>query len=70
MDVIEKYFHRLRMFLPRDQRNDIVHELSGEVRAQAADEESRLGRRLWGFRQHMQAWHLSHLRDMLCYIIT
>ena len=46
MDVIEKYFHRLRMFLPRDQRDDIVHELSGEVRAQAADEESRLGRPL------------------------
>jgi hypothetical protein len=46
MDVIESYFRTLRIFLPRDQRDDIIRELSEEVRSQVAEKESALGRPL------------------------
>jgi hypothetical protein len=60
MDVIDKYFHRLRLFLPKDQRDDIIHELSGEVRAQAAAEEDRLGRPLTRDEQAALIAHFGH----------
>ena len=60
MDVIEKYFHRLRLFLPKDQRDDIIHELSGEVRAQAAEQEDRLGRPLTRAEQAALIAHFGH----------
>lgn len=46
MDVIDKYLHRLRLFLPKDQRDDILSELSGEIRSRVAEDEQRLGRPL------------------------
>ncbi len=44
MDVFDRYFRTLRVFLPHDQRDDIIRELSEEVRSMAADKEAALGR--------------------------
>lgn len=46
MDTFERYFQMLRLFLPKDQRDDIIRELSGEIRSQVADKEAELGRPL------------------------
>ena len=46
MDVIDRYFRTLRVLLPKDQRDDIIRELSEEVRAQIADREAELRRPL------------------------
>jgi CubicO group peptidase (beta-lactamase class C family) len=46
MDVINHYLQSLRPFLPSDQRDDIIRELSEEVLSQVAEKESALGRRL------------------------
>ncbi|MGH9382794.1 MAG: hypothetical protein ACRD2N_00660 [Vicinamibacterales bacterium] len=46
MDVIDGYFRTLRLFLPTNQRDDIIRELSEEVRSQVADKEAALGRPL------------------------
>jgi hypothetical protein len=46
MDVIDRYFRTLRVLLPRDQRDDIMRELSEEVQSQVGEEETALGRRL------------------------
>lgn len=44
MDIFDRYFQMLRLLLPKDQRDDIVRELSGEIRTQVADKEAELGR--------------------------
>jgi hypothetical protein len=46
MDVIDRYFRTLRILLPKDQRDDIIRELSEEVQSQVAEKEAALGRRL------------------------
>ena len=46
MDVIDRYFRTLRVLLPRDQRDDIIRELSEEVDSQIAEREAALGRPL------------------------
>jgi hypothetical protein len=46
MNVIDRYFRTLRVLLPKDQRDDIIRELSEEVRAQVSDREAELGRPL------------------------
>jgi hypothetical protein len=46
MDVINGYFRTLRLLLPRGQRDDIVRELSEEIRSQVAEREASLGRSL------------------------
>ena len=46
MDLFDNYFRTLRLFLPRDQREDIVRELSEEVQSQVAEKEAALGRAL------------------------
>ena len=46
MDVIDRYFRTLRVLLPKDQRDDIIRELSEEVRSQVAEREAALGRPL------------------------
>lgn len=46
MDVFDSYFRTLRIFLPKDQRDDIIRELSEEIRSQVADKEAALGRPL------------------------
>lgn len=46
MDLFDDYFRTLRIFLPKDQRDDIIRELSEEIRSQVADKEADLGRPL------------------------
>ena len=46
MDVIDRYFRTLRILLPKEQRDDIVRELSEEVESQIAEKENALGRPL------------------------
>jgi hypothetical protein len=46
MDGFDSYFRTLRVFLPRGQRDDIIRELSEELRSQASEKEAKLGRPL------------------------
>jgi hypothetical protein len=46
MDVIDRYLRTLRVLLPKDQRDDIVRELSEEMHSQIADQEMALARPL------------------------
>ena len=46
MDLFDRYFRTLRIFLPKDQRDDIIRELSEEIRAQVGEKEAGLGRPL------------------------
>ena len=46
MDLFDNYFRTLKLFLPSDQREDIVRELSEEVQSQVAEKEAALGRAL------------------------
>jgi len=46
MDVINRYFRTLRILLPKDHKDDIIRELSEEVRSHIAEKEAALGRSL------------------------
>ena len=46
MDVIDRYLRTLRLLLPKDQRDDVIRELSEEMQAQVVEKEAALGRRL------------------------
>jgi len=46
MELLDRYLGLLRLFLPRREREDIVREISEEIRAQILDREGTLGRRL------------------------
>ena len=46
MELLDRYLGVLRLFLPRRQRDDIVREISEEIREQILDREETLGRRL------------------------
>lgn len=46
MDLVDRYLSTLRFFLPKAQSEDIVRELSEEIRSQAQDKETELGRPL------------------------
>ena len=46
MNPFDRYFRTLRLLLPRDQRDDIIRELSEEIHSQAADKQAALGRPL------------------------
>jgi hypothetical protein len=46
MDLLDRYLQMLRLFLPSAERQDIIRELSEEMRSQAADREAALGRPL------------------------
>ena len=46
MDLIDRYLHAVRDYLPRGSHDDIVRELGDDIRAQAADREEELGRPL------------------------
>lgn len=46
MDLLDRYLHAVRFWLPRRQQDDILAELSEDLLSQIGDEESRLGRRL------------------------
>jgi hypothetical protein len=46
MDLIDRYLHAVRDYLPGKSQDDIVSELGDDLRAQAADREETLGRPL------------------------
>jgi hypothetical protein len=46
MDLIDRYLHAVRDYLPAKSQDDIVRELGDDIRAQAADREEELGRPL------------------------
>lgn len=46
MDLLERYLQSVRYFLPRAQRDDILKELSENIRSQMDDKEAELGRPL------------------------
>lgn len=46
MELLDRYLNFIRMLLPRGKRQDIIDELSGDLRAQIADREAELGRSL------------------------
>ncbi len=46
MDLVECYLHAVRFWLPRARQDDILAELSEDLRSQIDDRETELGRRL------------------------
>jgi hypothetical protein len=46
MDLLDRYVHAVSSFLPLAQQDDIVTELSANLRAQMDDREAELGRPL------------------------
>jgi hypothetical protein len=46
MDLIERYLHAVRPFLPRAQQDDILAELTEDIQSQIDDRETELGRKL------------------------
>jgi hypothetical protein len=46
MDLIDRYLHAVKSFLPRTQQDDIIRELAEDLRSQAEDREAELGRPL------------------------
>ena len=46
MDLLDRYVRTLRLLLPKKQREDIIRELSEEIREQVAQKEEGLGRPL------------------------
>ena len=46
MDLLERYIHAVRFWLPRDQQDDVAAELAEDIRSQIEEQESRLGRAL------------------------
>jgi hypothetical protein len=46
MKLLDRYLGAIKFWLPKSQRQDIVAELSEDIRAQISDEQARLGRPL------------------------
>src|ERR1700728_1095290 len=46
MDLIPRYLQAVKFWLPRRQQDDIIAELSEDIRAQVAERETALGRPL------------------------
>ncbi|HYP40133.1 MAG TPA: hypothetical protein VEX13_07205, partial [Chloroflexia bacterium] len=46
MELLDKYLQSVRSYLPREQRDDIIKELSDNILSQMEDKESQLGRPL------------------------
>lgn len=46
MELIDRYLQAIRFWLPRNQRQDIIQELSEDLRSQIEEKESGLGRPL------------------------
>lgn len=43
MELIDRYLHAVRFWLPKAQRDDIITELSEDIRSQIEDKEAELG---------------------------
>ena len=48
MDLIDRYLQAVKFWLPSEQKQDIVAELSEDLHSQVEDKESELGRPLSG----------------------
>src|ERR1700680_25472 len=46
MDLVDRYLQAVKFWLPNEQKQDIIAELSEDIRSQIEDKESELGRRL------------------------
>ncbi|HEY0786943.1 MAG TPA: hypothetical protein VGD62_13830 [Acidobacteriaceae bacterium] len=46
MDLLDRYLHAVKFWLPKDQEQDITAELSEEIRSQLEEREAALGRPL------------------------
>jgi len=46
MELIDRYLQAVKFWLPKDQRQDIIAELSEYLRSQFEERESALGRKL------------------------
>jgi hypothetical protein len=46
MDLVERYLNAIRFWLPKDQKNDVIAELSEDIRLQIEERERELGRTL------------------------
>lgn len=46
MEILDRYLNFIRILLPRSKQQDIIAELSEDLRAQIADQEAELGRPL------------------------
>lgn len=46
MDLLDRYLHAVRFWLPRAQKDDIIAELSEDIHSQVEDLEAALGRKL------------------------
>jgi hypothetical protein len=45
MEIIDRYLHAVKFWLPKAQRDDIIAELSEDIRSQIEDKEAELGRK-------------------------
>jgi hypothetical protein len=46
MDLVERYLNAIRFWLPKDQKSDVIAELSEDIRQQVEDREHELGRKI------------------------
>jgi hypothetical protein len=46
MELIDRYLHAVKFWLPRNQKDDIIAELSEDLRSQVDDKEAELGHKL------------------------
>ena len=46
MELVDRYLRAVKLFLPRTQQNDIIKELSEDIRSQIEDRETERGRPL------------------------
>ena len=44
MELLDRYLKAVKFWLPSDQKQDIIAELSEDLRSQIEDKESELGR--------------------------
>ena len=46
MALVDRYLHAVKFWLPRNQKDDIIAELSEDLRSQIEDQEAELGHKL------------------------
>ena len=46
MEILDRYLHAVEFWLPKTQKQDIIAELSEDIRSQIEERESALGRKL------------------------
>src|SRR3954452_8149130 len=46
MDLVDRYLQAVKFWLPKRQKQDIIEELSGDLRSQIEDRERELGRKM------------------------